>query len=123
PARWAGPAMTMAGPRGVLARGRERRRAFGGGTYSASVARPTFESGASRAPARWRCASMRKSSFRTAALALVGTLFVGVAAYAADPPATTDQHRQAYESRLQQKLGLAADQVPKLRDIHTRDFA
>ena len=66
---------------------------------------------------------MRKSSFRTAALALVGTLFVGVAAYAADPPATTDQHRQAYESRLQQKLGLTADQVQKLRDIHTRDFA
>jgi len=66
---------------------------------------------------------MRKFSFRTAVLALVGTLFVGVAAYAADPPATTDQHRQAYESRLQQKLGLTADQVQKLRDIHTRDFA
>jgi Spy/CpxP family protein refolding chaperone len=66
---------------------------------------------------------MRKLSFRTAVLALVGTLFVGVAAYAADPPATTDQHRQAYESRLQQKLGLTADQVQKLRDIHTRDFA
>src|SRR5207244_212420 len=67
-------------------------------------------------PARWRCASMRKFSFRTAVLALVGTLFVGVAAYAADPPATTDQHRQAYESRLQQKLGLTADQVQKPRD-------
>ncbi len=66
---------------------------------------------------------MRTFSFRTAALALVGTLFLGVAAYAADPPATADQHRQAFENRLQKKLGLTADQVQKLREIRTRDFA
>jgi Spy/CpxP family protein refolding chaperone len=66
---------------------------------------------------------MRMFSFRTAALALAGTLLFGVAAYAADPAAPPDQHRQAFESRLQQKLGLTADQVQKLREIHTRDFA
>jgi Spy/CpxP family protein refolding chaperone len=67
--------------------------------------------------------SMRTFSFRTAALALAATLLAGVAAYAADPPATADQHRQRFESRLQQKLGLTDDQVAKLRDIRTRDFA
>jgi len=67
---------------------------------------------------------MRKSSFRAAALALVATLVVGVAAYAADPPATTtQQQQQRHGSRLQQALGLTDDQMQKLRDIRTRDFA
>jgi len=66
---------------------------------------------------------MRHFSFRPAALALVATLLAGGAAWAADPPARADQHRQAFESRLQQKLGLTADQMQKLRDIHARDFA
>ncbi|HET7343569.1 MAG TPA: Spy/CpxP family protein refolding chaperone [Methylomirabilota bacterium] len=66
---------------------------------------------------------MRTFSFRTAALALAATLLAGVAAYAADAPATPNQHQQRFESRLQQKLGLTDDQVTKLRDIRTRDFA
>ena len=68
---------------------------------------------------------MRKSSFRAAALALVATLLGGVAVYAADAPtnAAQQQPQQRHGSRLQQALGLTDDQMQKLRDIRTRDFA
>jgi Spy/CpxP family protein refolding chaperone len=56
-------------------------------------------------------------------LALVATLCVGAAAYAADPPANADQHRQRFESRLKQQLNLTDDQAQKLRDIRSRDMA
>jgi Spy/CpxP family protein refolding chaperone len=67
---------------------------------------------------------MRKFSLRTAALALVATLFVGAAAYAADPPAapTPEQHRQARQNWLQQKLGLTDVQAQQIRDIRARDL-
>ena len=66
---------------------------------------------------------MKAFSFRTAALALVATLAVAAGAYAADPPAGVEQHRQRWEGKLQQKLALTDDQVQQIRTIRTRDFA
>jgi Spy/CpxP family protein refolding chaperone len=66
---------------------------------------------------------MRTFSFRAAALALVATLAVAAGAYAADPPAATEQHHQRGENYLQQKLGLTDDQMQQIRTIRSRDFA
>ena len=68
---------------------------------------------------------MRKLSFRTAVLALVGTLFIGVAAYAADPPTTPTQQQQPQQrgAWLQKKLGLSDAQMQQIRDIQAKDFA
>lgn len=55
-------------------------------------------------------------TLRAAALALAAILLTGTALYAAETPAG-DRHR-AWESRLQQKLGLSEDQVVALRQIH-----
>jgi Spy/CpxP family protein refolding chaperone len=65
---------------------------------------------------------MRMFSFRTAALAMVATVLVAAGAYAADPPAGTEQYRRGWEQRFQQKLGLTDVQAQQIREIRQRDF-
>jgi Spy/CpxP family protein refolding chaperone len=67
--------------------------------------------------------SMRRFSFRAAALATLATMLVAGAAFAADPSTTTQdpqQRRQQWQQRFQEKLGLTDVQAQQIREIRQR---